>query len=932
MNHPRGSEWRKWDLHVHTPGTKSSDNYTRVGGSDDWERFCRIVHASDVFAFGITDYFTLDSFFEFKKRYSSYYPNDSKVFFPNLELRLPEVLNDDGQSVNVHIIFRPELSQADANRFLSNLVTESTTGVSKRPISCSDLKTQSEFDSATVSRPSIKTALEKTFGSGQSMAEYALIIASAKGDGIRPGGKGSKKRKNQLVDEIDKQCNAFFAGPSSVEHFLNEDRLESSDKVPAKPVFDGCDAHSFTELETRLGRHNVIKVPHVHTTWVKADLTYEGLLQTLVEPKHRVAIQASEPDTKQPYQYISSINFSNTNDFPDRIVFNRNLNSIIGSRSSGKSALLAMIAYAVDPSYTIQQQVDASRYSRDEAGPAAGKTWSDVSNIKLEVKWGADDATSGTVIYIPQNSLYLLSRQPEKVNEKIEPALFRQYPDFQAAFEKSKRDVQAANARARAAVLEWFSAAKQADSLREEIRALGDKKAIKTTRSELEAKMTEVKIRSEFTEREFATYEQVSSDIESRSTRLTEIEAELRTLSQYASVENEFVESMPDAVQVSINVLPSPAQLPDGIGQNFQEIIDEERSSLTERLEEAIRTRLESVLSERRRLTGELSTLNTDNAALIAKHSANSELESVTKDCEKQTTLLTQIAKKEERLTKAMDSERGEAAKILNGLAIASVVLTDLKSKFDTTPKTLEGLTFGIEIAFDENNLNARSAPFNRNKVSGYIDRKGGEIDVDKAQLNPEKFLEALRSKTQELNKGYSLESVALEILLLTKEVRFTAELDSDIIGGFGTSTMTPGKQALFALTLILNESQEPWPLLIDQPEDDLDSRSIYDSIVPYLVERKQERQIIMVSHNPNLVVGADSEEVIVANRHGRDMPNNGSRTFEYLTGSLEHTQPLNEKSATVLGRCGIREHACIILEGGREAFQKRREKYNIKA
>ena len=78
------------------------------------------------------------------------------------------------------------------------------------------------------------------------------------------------------------------------------------------------------------------------------------------------------------------------------------------------------------------------------------------------------------------------------------------------------------------------------------------------------------------------------------------------------------------------------------------------------------------------------------------------------------------------------------------------------------------------------------------------------------------------------------------------------------------------GKQALFALTLILNESQEPWPLLIDQPEDDLDSRSIYLAIVPYLGERKKERQIIMVSHNANLVIGADSEVVIVANRHWR--------------------------------------------------------------
>lgn len=188
----------------------------------------------------------------------------------------------------------------------------------------------------------------------------------------------------------------------------------------------------------------------------------------------------------------------------------------------------------------------------------------------------------------------------------------------------------------------------------------------------------------------------------------------------------------------------------------------------------------------------------------------------------------------------------------------------------------------------------------------------------------------ALRGNKVTLNKNYGASTVAADVLTVTNEIRFSAELDSDRIGGFSLSSMTPGKQALFALTLILNESQEPWPLLIDQPEDDLDSRSIYDTIVPYLTKRKRERQIIMVSHNPNLVIGADSEEVIVANRHGADRPNTGAQTFEYLTGSLEHSQARIDTSPTVLGRLGIREHACEILDGGEEAFQKRREKYKI--
>lgn len=71
-----------------------------------------------------------------------------------------------------------------------------------------------------------------------------------------------------------------------------------------------------------------------------------------------------------------------------------------------------------------------------------------------------------------------------------------------------------------------------------------------------------------------------------------------------------------------------------------------------------------------------------------------------------------------------------------------------------------------------------------------------------------------------------------------------------------------------------------------------------------------------MVSRDAHLVVGADSEEVIVANRHGDDRPNAGGRTFESLSGSLEHNQALNCKHATILGRFGVREHACEALDG----------------
>jgi ABC-type Mn2+/Zn2+ transport system ATPase subunit len=159
----------------------------------------------------------------------------------------------------------------------------------------------------------------------------------------------------------------------------------------------------------------------------------------------------------------------------------------------------------------------------------------------------------------------------------------------------------------------------------------------------------------------------------------------------------------------------------------------------------------------------------------------------------------------------------------------------------------------------------------------------------------------------------------------------FTAQMEGDRIGGFSASTMTPGKRALFALRLMLAESEDTWPLLIDQPEDDLDSRSIFDDIVPFLREKKKERQIIMVSHNANFVIGADSEQIIVANQHGVDRKNEDGVKFNYMSGSIENTKEFDQKIKDTLRSRGIREHACQILEGGELAFEKRSSRYDIK-
>lgn len=930
MKHPRGSEWRKWDLHVHPPGTKLADSYKRNSGRLDWEQFCKIVHESDVAGFGITDYFSFDGFFNFKEQYSALYPDDQeKVFFPNLELRLPEILNDDGQSVNIHLIFPPDLSMEDAQRFLSHLKTESTTGRSGKVVSCSELKSADDYASATVSRASIDSTLKDVFGSGEPIENFALIITSAKGDGIRPG-KNSRKRKNLLVDEIDKQSHGFFAGPGSREHFLNTGRLESEEKIAAKPVFAGSDAHSFDELVLRLGRHSFEEGAQFQATWIKADLTYAGLLQTLAEPAQRVALRASQPDLKEPYRYISRIKFSNSEEFQPAVVFNPNLNSIIGSRSSGKSALLAYIAHAVDPVGTIKVQQEVSGMSERNVGPAAGKTWADVDSIVREVEWGSPEATNGRVIYIPQNSLYSLSEHPDEVTAKIAPALFREYPELEGSYSKAIAGVRESNDTIRSSVVRWFEIGGDIDRLRGEFVDLGNREAVEAARETARHEVEEIRKRSTLSDEEDAQYQDVALLLRGRKDRLLELKSELSVLSPFVVLDDGDVAPVAGKVVATVSVSPSPEQLPSALMQEIRAHCDAATILLEERIKREIVAAVIKMREERTRLEGEIEKARIEHADLIAKHAANVELDEATKSLEKQAAALGQIKKKSAEIVERQKDQDVECEKIVTALNSREEALAALEAVFSDEPRRLDDLTFGVEIGFDDEVASAESAAFDRRRPGAFVARKGDSVDVERAHQKPLDFLSALRSGEQKLNKGHSAINAAQAVLTITPEVRFTAMLETDTIGGFGRSSMTPGKQALFALTLILNESQEPWPLLIDQPEDDLDSRSIFDTIVPYLVERKVERQIILVSHDANLVIGADSEEIIVANRHGVDRPNFDGRAFEYLTGSLEHTQVLNASSPTVLGRWGIREHACEILDGGAEAFEKRKSKYKI--
>jgi len=141
---------------------------------------------------------------------------------------------------------------------------------------------------------------------------------------------------------------------------------------------------------------------------------------------------------------------------------------------------------------------------------------------------------------------------------------------------------------------------------------------------------------------------------------------------------------------------------------------------------------------------------------------------------------------------------------------------------------------------------------------------------------------------------------------------------------------MSPGKKGTVLLILFLELSTSENPIFIDQPEDNLDNRTIYDLLCQMIKEKKKKRQIVIVTHNANLVVNTDAENVIVANQEGQNLPtdsHNQRYQFEYINGPIELSFR-NEKNKKILTSNGIKQHICDILEGGSEAFKLREQKY----
>ena len=125
---------------------------------------------------------------------------------------------------------------------------------------------------------------------------------------------------------------------------------------------------------------------------------------------------------------------------------------------------------------------------------------------------------------------------------------------------------------------------------------------------------------------------------------------------------------------------------------------------------------------------------------------------------------------------------------------------------------------------------------------------------------------------------------------------------------GIDIRKLSPSTRGIVLLLLYLAlDDADDRPLIIDQPEENLDPKSVFDELVGLFVSAKSRRQVIMVTHNANLVINTDADQVIVA--EAGPHVDGGLPPITYRGGGLENAD--------------IRRAVCDILEGGEDAFGK---------
>ena len=1000
MNHEklRGSQWKRWDLHIHTPDTKLSNCYSSDQG-DVWDNYIEALENSDVAVFGITDYFSCENYFTLIKKYKARFPDSHKVFFPNIEFRLTEVVSKDNKNVHTHVIFDNDAkncSKEQIEAFLGNLSTHKTNANGTK-VSCKNLSSKAEIESATVSIENLKQALTDQFGN----EEPYLIVTAANNEGLREVDTNSARKKS-MSDELDRSSHAFFGSKNNNEWFLNTDRYEKATRFTceAKPVFSGSDAHSFDDLERLSG-----DVTHFPACWIKAKPTFRGLFQTIYEPEARVFIGDQPPVLERKVSEATKIishlkirqveGYTRNNGvwFNDiEIPINPELTVIIGNKGSGKSALADIIGLLGET-----RNEEHFSFLSNRSGNKKFRKPGYAENFEAELHWhggGPDEkklndpvnlSNPEKVKYLPQNFFEHITNDLEtntlrsqiesmvfshvEETERIQTNSFKELEELKTA--QTKEDIRSLKTKLREINLQLINLEnkanpthlelleKQLSQLQESYNGLDNSlKEIKEVNkpSEEDEKQKDINnhlqkwtnLAQTIEEKKQKAIANVAA-YKAKHEKLVSLYKSLKSLDNYIKQSKIKLTPLCEELGFDIEKIVT-AQI------DFSEIIKQGQDLKT--TYEAFEVGKQIQITDKT----DLNTITTIPGLSAASEYIQTQIQ-LSKD---QLTLphwrYQAYLQKTQHIKKQLRNMQGNPEDPSHGsieyfkaqkayvndklrseinnlksqrLELSKEIFTaknnvlnfykKLQNSVETKLSDVSLMEFEVTIQasfvqkpdfsqrFFQFVNQQKKGPF-RLEIEGKNKLREMVEDVDWNNFESisdciEKILETMSSQDDwSLEKQVDQRKEFYDFLYELEYFEAKYEL---LLGGNNLDQLSPGEKGLLLLVFYLHLDKDNTPLVIDQPEDNLDNESIFQVLAHCIRSAKKTRQVILVTHNPNLAVGADAEQILYVNLDKAD-----NHTFKYESGAIE-TESINKKVVQV-------------LEGSHPAFVQRRLKYRI--
>lgn len=684
-------------------------------------------------------------------------------------------------------------------------------------------------------------------------------------------------------------------------------------------------------------------------SWIKmSEPSIESLRQAFLDHESRIMLPGDTSADVPPYQrerkaQIHSIAIKSVAFLADQEVhFSPDLNCVIGGRGSGKSTLLEYLRILLgkdkeaDLDRGTEERIRRVRETLDHPGTEVEVCWISAEGVEDRLVWRSGESvlkehtpvdlkTFFESLSVRFYSQQQLNRLTETSAEEGQVRRAQRLLELIDGF--AEEELEELGKQARRLVLEIhekFSKRRQVVGLNKELKKMQQELQELERQWKARSEIQEVAKRHEQLKSESRYMEGIwgypgkqFSDVANLAKEIAASHAELPSmetpnsnwLSQFDSrlkeAKNELARSIEDAVNAfesAVNAMKADDPFWSEIDQAHQQADEKFRAACAEKgLSPEDVGRMQEINQSRARKQREIDRLEADMVRLAGEVG----------DVELRMEELHKIWKKEFH-------KREEAAVRANTIAVLNEERSkfiEVKASYQQDDKSFIVLWKNFSPSDGRTALGRRWEELGKKLFSYFVEvesQSPWEAVRQLLQFSDETEANAVLDNCAAMLKEHIRDNIESWEKLRCSRVADTVDMtlyrsDGSVAGSISDGSLSDGQRNTAALALLL--AQDGGPLVIDQPEDELDSNFVFRELIPMLRRVKSKRQIIMATHNANLPVNGDAELVYA---------------FQAVNGKGE---PL---ACGGLDRERVTKSVLDIMEGTEEAFRRRREKYHF--